>query len=208
MILAALRNPRIVLALGAVLSLSACAQESVTRGLMSETMIEPPSVAASALPRFDIAQINVQVPRSLKVSEKNTYKPVADIVWHGDPLGDRYEQVAAVVKAGFAAGTHAMNSGRAVVIDVAVQRFHAVTPKTYYTVGGWHEIELVMMVRDARTGAELMAPHPVSLNFRSLKGADAANAEATGRTQKVRIVDHLARAIRAEMSVPANYSGF
>ena len=65
-----------------------------------------------------------------------------------------------------------------------------------------------MMVRDARTGAELMAPHPVSLNFRSLKGADAANAEATGRTQQVRIVDHLARAIRAEMSVPANYSGF
>ncbi len=208
MILAALRNPRIVLALCAVLGLSACAQTSVTRGLMTETTIEAPTVSATALPRFNVVQINVQVPRSLKVSELNTYKPVADIVWHGDPLGDRYEQVAAVVKAGFAAGTREMHGNRAVVVDVAVQRFHAVTPKTYYTIGGWHEIELLMMVRDARTGAELMEAHRVTLNFRSLKGADAANAEATGQTQKVRIISHLAAAIRAEMSVPANYIGF
>ena len=36
------------------------------------------------------------MPRSLKVSEANTFKPRADIVWRGEALGDRYQQVEAI----------------------------------------------------------------------------------------------------------------
>ncbi|MGR3344325.1 MAG: DUF6778 family protein, partial [Paracoccaceae bacterium] len=40
------------------------------------------------------------VPETLRVSERNSYKPIADIVWCEDPFGDRHDQVKAIFEEG------------------------------------------------------------------------------------------------------------
>ena len=74
---------------------------------------------ASSSP-FTVSRINVDVPRSLSVSEANGYYPRADIVWRGDPIGDRHQQIAAIMETGLTAGTQAMAGGMPVVLDVRV----------------------------------------------------------------------------------------
>ena len=44
------------------------------------------------------SQVIATVPDFLTVSNDNTYAPSADIVWHGEPFGDRKEQVAAILR--------------------------------------------------------------------------------------------------------------
>ncbi len=45
---------------------------------------------ASTLPSVRVGEINVLVPQSLKVSERNSYYPGGDIVWRGDAIGNRH----------------------------------------------------------------------------------------------------------------------
>ena len=63
-------------------------------------------------PRYDVVAVNVDVPKTLKVSEANMYYPVADIVWRGEPRGDRHAQVKAIFQEAFAAGTKDLVQGR------------------------------------------------------------------------------------------------
>lgn len=199
---------RTILAFGAALALSACASANVSRDALPGAVLDAPAAAAvppAGIPQVDIARIDVDVPATLVVSEANSYKPRGDIVWHGDPAGDRYAQVRDLIASAMETGTASLQGPRSAVLEVTVHRFHAVTPKTYYTIGGWHEIEMDIRLRDLDTGAILMPSHRVSVNFRSLHGAAALEAEAKGLTQKVRIVNHLAGVIRAELATPEFY---
>ncbi len=54
--------------------------------------------------QYNIVGHTIDVPRTLLVSEADVYVPLGDIVWHGDPPGDRYAQVAKLFDAGFVAG--------------------------------------------------------------------------------------------------------
>ena len=110
---------------------------------------------------YNVTRIDVVVPRTLRVSEANVFYPIADIVWHGDPEGDRYAQVTSILQEGLAAGTASLKSGQAVVIEAQLTRFHALTPKTRYTVGGEHNTEFLLTVRDAKTGEILDGPRKV-----------------------------------------------
>ena len=92
--------------LAGALALSACAIEpsvatrGVEPGLTLLTAGTPgPEADAVPAPDFSVVDVRVIVPETLKVSEANTYKPRADIVWRGDPYGNRYEQVAAIMRA-------------------------------------------------------------------------------------------------------------
>lgn len=89
---------------------------------------------------YRVAQINVIVPRTLQVSEANSYKPRGDIVWRGDLPGDRHAQVKAIFEEALARGANGVNGSVPVVLDIEVTRFHALTEKTRYSVGGVHEI--------------------------------------------------------------------
>ncbi len=156
--------------------------------------------------QYDVKRINVNVPRDLRVSEANVFFPIADIVWHGDQLGDRYAQVATILQEGMAAGTAAMKTGTAVVVDVQLIRFHALTPKTRYTVGGVHDTEFLLTVRDATTGAVLDGPRKVLAAVHAAGGQRALEEEAAGITQKTVIEDRIAVVIAQELShrlVPA-----
>lgn len=181
----------------AVTSASVDMMSFAATGPATAPAIAAPQAAASA---FHITQINVDVPQSLKVSEANRYYPSGDIVWREDPLGDRHDQVKAIFQTALQRGADTMTSGAPVVLDVKVSRFHALTEKARYTVGGVHSIAFTMQLRDATTGALIGEPHQVKAALKAFGGQHAIEAEARGETQKVRITAHLADVLRQEMA--------
>lgn len=197
---------KMIAALGLIASVSACTTvETTSRATTVDAPLGKTATAQDPIlvaPDFNVAQINVIVPRTLTVSEANTYKPNADIVWRGDPYGDRYEQVKAVIESGLAAGASGVHGTRDVILDVEVAQFHAQTEKVRYTFGGAHEIVFALTVRDAQSGAVIIPSHLVDATFAALGGKAAVNAERAGVTQKVRIVNRLAEIISQQLSQP------
>lgn len=151
--------------------------------------------------RYDVTDVEITVPASLAVSEANLFYPKADIVWRGEPVGDRYAQIAAVLTEGVAAGVADMNTGPKAILAITVERFHALTEKARFSVGGVHDIVLSITVRDAVTGAVLEAPERVEIAIRASGGEKAIAEDAAGNTQRVVIVAGLAEAIRRHLAV-------
>ncbi|MFP4274982.1 MAG: DUF6778 family protein [Paracoccaceae bacterium] len=196
---------RTVLLLGFALALGACGSfETVARNV--SVPMETPRPVPNA-ERHAIADIRVTVPRSLSVSEANRYYPAADIVWHGDPPGDRHEQIAALFRDGLEKARPLTAEGRPALLDIEVDRFHGITPRARYTTGGVHSISFTLTLRDPETGVPVSEPRRIRADLRALGGARAISAENRGITQKVRIVDHLARVFVTEMTDPEGYRG-
>jgi hypothetical protein len=156
--------------------------------------------------QYDVAEITVEVPTDLVVSEANSYYPDADIVWRGEALGDRHAQVADIVAEAVEVGTEVMTEGREVDVLVRLTRFHAVTEITRYTFGGVHAVQFVLEVRDHATGALIDGPREVVANAPASGGQKALDEDQAGRTQRVVIVERVAEAVRRalsrEVSVP------
>ncbi len=161
------------------------------------------SAAKIPLSTARIVDINISVPKTLEVSEENRYYPAGDIVWRGEPAGDRYQQVEAIFKDGLSRGVAGIGGSVPAVLDIKVERFHSVTEKTRYTVGGVHSIRFAMTLRDARTGEVLSGPKDVKANLKAYGGQRALEADRQGQTQRVRIVAHLSDVIQAELGRPA-----
>ena len=89
---------------------------------------------------MSINQVQVIVPRALKVSERNSYLPRGDIVWREDPIGDRHAQVQTIVQDAIVRGVTPLNGPVKADVEIVVQRFHALTEKARYTTGGVHSI--------------------------------------------------------------------
>lgn len=190
-----------VLALG--LALSACAPTSpVARGSAGQDLTLATSGPRYAAPRYKVEAVDITVPHSLKVSEANTYLPMADIVWRGDPHGDRYAQVAGILADGLRAGTIKMTEGRPVQVEIVLTRFHALTEKARYTFGGNHAIHFDLTVRDVASGAVIDGPRRVIADVKASGGARAIAEEQAGRTQRVVIVERLAQVIQSELAAP------
>lgn len=157
----------------------------------------------SAVPAASLVQVvdvRIAVPQSLRVSEANTFLPSADIVWRGDPLGDRHGQVAAI----FQSASQAIlgrGTGRPVVAEIVVTRFHGVTEKTRYTVGGNHNMRFDLTLRDVTTGAVVLGPRPVVADVRAAGGARAIEEDRIGRTQKVVVTERLMQVLQAELGM-------
>jgi hypothetical protein len=128
------------------------------------------------------------------------FYPVADIVWRGEPMGNRHAQVMSIFKEAMDRGTYTMNSGRKVLVDIEVTRFHSVTEKTRYTVGGTHSMRFTLTVRDALSGEVIDGPRLVTADAKAAGGAQAVAEEQMGRTQRVVVVERLASVIRSELS--------
>lgn len=190
---------RPALLLAAAMALSACATTGdVTRNAPLETM-RP--VIEAPVGDWSIQSVAINVPRSLSVSEANSIKPIADIVWRGDPIGDRHAQVAALMTAALSPVMRPRADGvTPVIVTLDVNRFHAVTERARYTIGGAHEIEFVLTVTHALTGEILSGPRQVDLSFAALGGQQAIDAEARGITQTVRITQHLQQWALAEFA--------
>lgn len=196
-------------------ALSACASGDIPSRDAPLELIQP-SVAFTETENGDIGLRNVgrsysvervvvDVPRSLKVSEANKYYPRGDIVWREDPVGDRYSQVKAIFDEAMARGTTGAEGQIPVNLGVRVMRFHALTEKTRYTIGGIHSIRFELSVFHAETGLLLEQPRVIQADLIGFGGQRAINAIAVGQTQKVRITDHLANVIRTELNSPEGY---
>jgi hypothetical protein len=191
----------VMLVLGAMVS--ACAAvDTATRNARFEPQ-RPEFV--QTLPTMRVTEINVLVPQTLKVSERNSYYPGGDIVWRGDAIGNRHQQVKAVFDTALSQGTAQMDGIVPVRLDIRVDRFHALTEKARYTIGGVHSIVFVLQIRDLSTDLALGEPRLVKADLDAFGGQQALRAEARGQTQKVRITNHLAEVICQELS---NEEGF
>lgn len=154
---------------------------------------------------YDVQNISVVVPDSLIVSEANRYYPRGDIVWREDPPGNRHEQVAAIVQDAMKRGTADINGDVPVDLEITVLRFHALTEKTRYTVGGIHSLRFELAIRSAANGLLLEPPREIQADLVGFGGQRAVDAIRQGQTQKVRITAHLAHVIETELSNPSGY---
>jgi hypothetical protein len=197
-------------ALVLALSLSGCVSgDMATRAagngpgltIATQGAIRAPEATGQPLAaQYQITDVQVTVPRDLSVSEANTFLPSADIVWRGDPLGDRHAQIAAIIDTA-AQPVIGRGTGRPVVAEVVVTRFHGVTEKTRYTVGGNHSMRFYLTLRDAATGAVLVGPRAVVADIRAAGGARAIEEDRIGRTQKVVVTERLAEVLQRELGL-------
>lgn len=147
-----------------------------------------------------IKGFEISVPQGLKVSEANVMVPVADIVWRGDPLGDRHAQVAAIFQAAALQATGDLTEGRGVILALEVTRFHALTEKARYLTGGNYALHFMMTLRDAETGIVIDGPREVVADVRASGGMRAIAEDNAGRTEKVVITERLAQVLHDELT--------
>lgn len=202
---------RMVAALGALVMLAACAATDMVarkQPLSGADLVARPVAASepgevARMAPWSIRSVTVEVPARLTVSEANVYYPVADIVWRGDPRGDRHAQVRAILQEAFARAAAAMpRDKRPVDVALEVVRFHGVTERTRYTVGGVYAVHFNLTVRDAATGAVLDGPRLVHADIRASGGQRAIEEESRGLTQRVVVVHSLAHVAWRELTVP------
>lgn len=189
-----------------VLGLAACSN-AVTSTRDTPLGVTVGSVAQAPKPLSpDVQQVRVLVPETLVVSEANLFYPGGDIVWREDPAGDRHAQVRTIFDRAMRQGIAAMPAGTVpVILDVQVTRFHALSEKARYTVGGVHALQFYYVLRNPETGEAYGAPKFVKADFKALGGIAAIEAERQGITQKKRITEHLAQVIQNELSDPDGY---
>ncbi|CUJ98848.1 hypothetical protein PH7735_02130 [Shimia thalassica] len=190
----------------AALGLSVAACGTVDTASRNAPLEQIPTEMAAPAPSFQLVGMDVDVPLTLKVSESNSYYPGGDIVWRGDTYGNRYEQVGAIFENAVQLGAGDLQGAMPVVVEIELQRFHALTEKTRYSVGGIHSIEFVMTIRDPQTGAIIRGPREIKADLEGYGGSKAIQAEARGLTQKYRITQHLARVVRDEMTLATGWT--
>lgn len=150
---------------------------------------------------YVVTDVRIDVPRDLRVSEANVYYPFADIVWRGDPYGDRYAQVEQIFRDAFADAVPVLSGGPQVVADVEVYRFHALTEKARYTIGGVHSVRFYLTLRDTVTGEVLDGPRQIKADMRASGGAKTLAEDAIGYTQRVALTRHLADVLSDELAL-------
>ncbi|MBD3786945.1 MAG: hypothetical protein IE922_08225 [Sphingomonadales bacterium] len=195
-------------------ALGACTSETTSRGLSDPAPLatagpvaQSAQTAKPAAPQaqtgFAIRAVEVEVPRSLRVSEANMLVPLADIVWREDPRGDRYAQVDALMTAAARNATQDMRRGTPAVLTLTMRRFHALTERARYTTGGNFAIQFEMRLSDPKTGALLAPPRPVVLDIPASGGQRALDEEARGVTQRVVITAGVVKGLRDQLAILA-----
>lgn len=187
---------KVLAALIVSVGLSACASVDTTRNI-SPTIAPPIQSSKSA--SWRVQDVRIDVPDSLTVSEANMYIPPTDIVWREDPFGDRRAQVKAIIDAAARRGVASLQGVQPVIVDIKVQRFHALSQKARATIGGQHTILFSLSVRDAATGMVLLEPTDVKASLKAFGGQQGIDASMKGNTQKVRITRHVAAVIEQQL---------
>lgn len=192
------------------LGLSGCSQVSQVRDFVKPDTVSltekfvVPELAKAVV----VEKLSVIVPRTLVASEANSYKPNADIVWREDPVGDRHAQVQTIVATAMERGVALLQGEAPILVDVVVDKFHALTQKTRYTVGGTHQVDFKLTLRDAETGVIMAPTRLVRTQLRAYGGRQAVDASLRGETQKLRISEHLRRVIVTEIGTSLELAQF
>lgn len=182
------------------LGVAGCASvDKVTRNAPIETAsLNARSIAVAR--DYAVEEVTFNASSKLRVSESNSYYPNADVVWRGDPIGNRVEQVAAMFRAAADRNIPELNGNVPVVVDFELVRFHGVTERTRFSVGGVYNIEFMMSVRNAITGDVIEALRRIEADLSAPGGIAALMLEQKGQTEKVRVTDFLTQVLRDELS--------
>lgn len=148
---------------------------------------------------YDLQGLRFAARPGLSISEREVLYPVADIVWRGDPLGPRIEQIETMFETAVERNQHVITGRRPIVLEVTLLRFHGVTKRARYHIGGVYNINFQMTVRDAHSNAVIEPPRVVIGEFETPGGELAVRLEETGQTEKVRVTDFLTRLIYAQL---------
>ena len=171
---------------------------------VDENLVEQPQGKVREAPRdYRIAGFDVLVPENLVVSEANLYYPIADIVWRGDPFGDRYEQVEAIMDEAGARAAAELDGDTPVRVTLQVTRFHSLSEKARVHVGGVHSMRFFLTVYPVGSREPIEGPRFVIADLPALGGEAALRAEREGQTMKVRILEHLKLVLLEELTEPA-----
>ncbi|PUB19191.1 DUF6778 family protein [Yoonia sediminilitoris] len=135
----------------------------------------------------------------LVVSEEAALYPIADVVWRGDPPGPRIAQIEAMFETAVARNRTVLDGPQPIIIDIQLIRFHGVTERTRYSVGGIYNIIFSMTVRDAGSGAIIEPARVIAANLDAPGGSDAIRLERSGQTEKVRVTEFLSSVLQAEL---------
>jgi len=177
--------------------LSACASvETATRAAPDTAPVTSADLSALSS-GWNLVDVQVNVPETLSVSEANRYYPIADIVWRGEAFGDRRKQISTLMDDAMTQGLSHLTGERGVIFSVTVHRFHSLSEKARYSVGGVHNIVYTLTVLDATTGRPLHGPITKEVELKAYGGEQAFEAERRGETQKVRISSYLTNKMRA-----------
>lgn len=182
-------------------ALTACSGADV---VSRNAPLETPRVALQAEPQvlrdYSLHSIRFAVPADMTVSEANSYYPIADIVWRGDPLGNRPNQIAAIFQTSIRSAGEGLTGRRPVTVDVQLARFHSLTERTRFSVGGVHSIKFDLTIRDAETGQILEPTRRINADLPALGGTAAVAADFQGQGQKARITTHLTNLMLRELT--------
>ncbi len=201
---------RATLMLAAAALLSACAGgDIVSRNALtnSELLGSKDGEMRASVPlnrSYRVVDVRVEVPETLTSSEDNGIKPRVDILWQEDPAGDRHAQVRELMTAALEEGVAATEGSRDVVLDVVMTRFHALTKRTRYSIGGEHEVWMYVAVRDAETGELLEPARRIGFDHR-ISAAQALENEAQGLNQRLEITALVKEMIRQELTRPRDF---
>jgi len=189
-------------AFGAIAAaLTACSSApTVTRNAPLAAVNASAQIQPQTLRDYDVHSIRFSVPDDMTVSEANSYYPIADIVWRGDPLGNRSQQIADMFQTSIQAAGANLNGQIPVTVEVTLARFHSMTERTRYSVGGTHSIKFDLTVRNALTGEVLEQTRRIDGDFPGLGGNAALAADSAGQTQKVRVLTHLTNLFSQELT--------
>lgn len=182
---------QIALACGLALTVAGCASSNWETNYTQ--------VPAEQATQWRVAAVNVTAPETLTTSEENSYVPSFDVVWHGEPYGDRRAQAAAILREGIQRGAAVAKGKTPVRIEAVVEQFHAITPVTRnreWMNAGVHDIRYTVQVFNARTGDALTQPQLILADLPALTGKAGDEADAKGFTQRVQIVNHIAAVTR------------
>ncbi|WGI21033.1 DUF6778 family protein [Amylibacter sp. IMCC11727] len=160
------------------------------------------TTAIGVASQYEVVDVQVAVPEYLVVSEADVYVPKADIVWREDPLGDRRAQVKAIMTDALSKGTNALVGPRKVVMAARVNMFHAITEKARNTVGGKHNVQFDYVLLDAETRQPVTTVQSIDASLKAFGGSKAYRAMREGKTQKVRITNHVAAQIQQALRAP------
>jgi len=194
-----------IVAFGAIAAaLTACSGVNRSDTVTRNTAMAPQQVGVTAPPQivrdYQLHSVRFAVPEDMTVSEANSYYPIADIVWRGDPLGNRAQQIAAIFQTSIQSAGAGLSGSIPITVDVELARFHSLTERTRYSVGGVHSIKFDLTIRNALTGEVLEQRRRINGDLSALGGYAALAADNQGQTQKVRITAHLTQLFARELS--------
>jgi len=148
---------------------------------------------------YAFTELRFAAPADINISESDEFYPNADVVWRGDPPGDRIAQIGAMFQTAFDRNKPIFTGDQPIVVDIMLIRFHGVTDRTRATIGGVHNIVFMMTVRDARTGDVIEPARRIEVNLNAPGGRQARRMDAAGETQRFRVTEFLTSVFRSEL---------